>query len=107
MGVKIVSDTENAEVCNNCEPPNKKRKLNENTADNQGIDSDLTLKVSSLILKAASPVFDQMLSSEMKESEERKIVVHAKSMKDVRDLVYFMCTGELRKNANPLQLLPL
>merc|ERR1712228_667725 len=65
------------------------------------------MKVSSLILRSSSIVFDRMLSANMKEKEESKIVIHAQRIADVDDLYYFMCTNILRSTANSLTLIHL
>lgn len=100
-------------------PSKKKRKLNpksECEKEKSGLEegdegyesgSENVVKVSSCILRAASPVFDQMLSADMRESQENKIVINAKSVEDVDELVYFMCTDQLSPDANPLNLISL
>jgi len=90
-------------------PPQKRRRLNDDESvsglsQNQ---SGTVMKVSSATLRAASIVFDHMLTTDMKEKESKEIVIHAESVKDVDDLVYFMCTNQLRNDANPLHLFPL
>ena len=61
--------------------------------------------MSSIILRSASPVFDSILKNGMREQKERRIVVHAKSVDDVRVLTFFMCTGRLMKKANARNLI--
>lgn len=80
-------------------PATKKRKLNPPT--NQEI------KVVGSILRTASPVFAGMLQSGMKEQEKKQIEIPAKSIKDIKDLAYFINTNKLKMNSNPLNLAPL
>lgn len=97
-------------------PPQKRRKLNDGTSDesvsglsqdsNSNKSSRPVVKVSSAILRAASPVFDQMLTTDMKEKESNEIIINAQSVKDVDNLVYFMCTNKLRDDADPRHLFP-
>eukprot|EP01084_Bolivina_argentea_P276479 471757_1 len=96
-------------------PPNKKRKLMDNKYDintnndvSTGMDENVqTMKVSSIILQSGSKVFHQMLANNMMEKKEKKITVFAESMQDVDDMIYFMVTNILRKNANALSLIRL
>merc|ERR1712032_563819 len=48
-----------------------------------------------------------MLSTKMKEAEEKTIIIQAKSVKDVEDMAYCMCTEMLRPGTNAMNLLPL
>merc|ERR1719203_893174 len=68
---------------------------------------DKEIKVSGVILRSASPVFDQMMQSEMMETQLRRITVHAHSAKDVDDLIFFICTDVLRENANAVNVMQL
>ena len=77
-------------------PPAKKQKA-----------EDVEIKVSSVILRSASVVFDSMLKNGMREQNEKKIEIVAKSVDDVRALTYFMCTGELPFKRNALNLMQL
>ena len=89
-------------------PPKKRRKLNRKCKKACSIDDDdekNVVKVSSCILRAASPVFEQMMESEMRESQEKEIEIRLKHVADVYHLVYFMCTDELRATADPLTLI--
>ena len=95
-------------------PPSKKQKRNHNKNENN-LDSNSNhnneseLKMSSMILRTASPVFDSMLSSRnnMLESQQKKIIVHAKSVKDVEDMLWFMSTNKLKSDCNALSLIQL
>lgn len=100
LRVEIISDEDTLSS-----PPIKRRRV----CNGEGSDESTAsiVKVSSVILRASSPVFDQMMTTEMKEKEEKVITIHAKTLKSVKDLVYYMCTGQLRKDANALHLLPL
>eukprot|EP01084_Bolivina_argentea_P088816 160350_1 len=89
---------------NNCvdSPPLKKRKLND------AIDNKVTeIKANSIILRASSNVFDRILRANMREKEEKKIEVCAKSVKDVKDLLYFMTTNKLKSDGNALNIIEL
>ena len=97
-------------------PPSKKQKRNPNENENSHSDDESEkdmhndeLKMSSIILKASSPVFDGMLSSKnnMLEQQQKRIIVHAKSAKDVEDMLYFMSTDELRDDCNALNVIQL
>merc|ERR1712129_475690 len=74
-------------------PPKKKRKLN--------------VKVSGITLRSSSPVFEQMLTVNMQEQQQKRVVIHARSANDVEDMVYFMCTDKLKEDANVLSLVRL
>eukprot|EP01084_Bolivina_argentea_P024465 45575_1 len=43
----------------------------------------------------------------MREKQEKRIAIHANSVQDVDDLLYFMCTNQLRYNCDPLHLVQL
>lgn len=95
-------------------PPKKKRKLSGGDSSDEGLsvqegDNGTTqsIRISSVILRASSPVFDQMMANAMKEKSEQRIIIRARTVKDVEDLTYFMCTGTLRDGTNVLRLLPL
>eukprot|EP01084_Bolivina_argentea_P088817 160351_1 len=119
----------------NFEPPSKKRKLNEtfqcNVCDKtfggqtalrshqankkdeahrnfkNNTNNPIEIKTSSIILRASSNVFDRILSVNMREKEENKIAVYAKSVKDVKDLLYFMTTNKLKSDGNALNIIEL
>ena len=66
------------------------------------------IRISSLLLKNASKVFQTMLNSDMKESKEKVTQIPSENLKNIDDLVYFIVTGNLRDhNVNELQLLRL
>merc|ERR1712154_588528 len=84
-------------------PPAKKHKKNENKNNHNDKEekSEITeLKTSSIILISASPVFEGMLCNDLMEKQQKKIVVHAKSVKDVEDMLFFMSTSELKQDCN-------
>merc|ERR1712154_607992 len=98
--VKRIVD-ESHEIASDPMPRKKARRM-----EPEGLDSDdqkeksiEEIKVSSAILRSASPVFDQMMQSEMMEKQLRRITVHAHSVKDVDDLIYYICTDVLREDA--------
>lgn len=80
-------------------PPTKKRKAD--PLMNQEI------KICGPVLRSASPVFDGMLQSQMKEGSEKRIEIPAKSFKDIEDLAYFINTNKLKEDCTPLTLAPL
>merc|ERR1712154_681903 len=102
------------------EPPNKKRRLNGNKSNNHNNkdegkneenddeDDDIEIlsgneiKASSILLQSASPVFNNILSNDMREKQEKTIKVHAKTVKDVDDMIYFMATNQLRQDSNAM-----
>lgn len=43
----------------------------------------------------------------MLEQQQKRIVVHAKSVKDVEDLLYFMCTDELKEDSDAMNMIHL
>eukprot|EP01083_Nonionella_stella_P302430 1042678_1 len=65
---------------------------------NLDIDSDCVIKMSSIVLRAASKVFDRMLCSNMIEKQQKTIEIQAKSVEDVKHLAYFMTTNELKES---------
>ena len=65
------------------------------------------VKTSSLLLMSSSNVFKAMLTSQMKEANDKVIKIACKSIKVIDDLVYFITTGYLRDNINIIQLLKL
>eukprot|EP01084_Bolivina_argentea_P134998 237959_1 len=93
---------------------NKKNNTNINIKNNdkkeeKSLDDDIDqdeehVLACSSILRSASVVFDRMLQTNMKEKQENKIVVNAKNISDVEDLVHFMCTNKLSLYANALNL---
>lgn len=110
--IKIRVITPSGDNCSDS-PPRKRRKLNrkckskKNPSALDGDEQENVVRVSSCILRAASPVFDQMMASEMKESQENEIEIQSKSLDDVSHLVYFMCTNELRRDADTLNVIAL
>eukprot|EP01083_Nonionella_stella_P005616 16249_1 len=113
--VQLQSDEEN-DAYDLYVPATKKRKTDHNTDNrnnknqnvNCGIDDNShEIKISSCILRAASNVFDKILSNGMQERKENKIVVHAKTVKDVHDLTWFMSTNALKQDCNPIHLIAL
>merc|ERR1712154_234975 len=86
-------------------PPRKRRKLSEGSnAEGLSDDATDTVKVSSLVLRSSSVVFDQMLTANMQEQKESKVIVHAKSVEDVEAMVFFMCTDQVPKDARTVNL---
>ena len=77
-------------------PPAKKQKR-----------EDVEIKMSSVILRSASVVFDNMLKNGMREQNEKKIEIVAKSVDDVKALTYFMSTNGLPNKSNPRNLIHL
>lgn len=85
-------------------PPTKKRKRNSRSSS---FTTNQEIKIVGAILRSASPVFDGMLQSKMKEQKEKRIEIPAKSIKDIEDLAYFINTNKLSTKANPRALAPL
>ena len=116
--VSIVDD-ESKEDYISC-PPRKRRKLDDgddresddiSTAVSVKNDDDATesqdkyeVRISSAFLRAASPVFDQLLSAK-KEQDINEIAISAKRLRDVEDLAYFVTTNKLRDDANVFELI--
>merc|ERR1712228_11685 len=98
-------------------PPAKKQKRNHNKKENENENEsnvinnnnnkETKLKASSVILIAGSPVFSSILLNETAESDQRTIIVHAKSVKDVEDLLFFMSTNELKPDCNVFNVIQL
>lgn len=88
-------------MCN--APPSKKRKRNHNVKKEED-DNNIELKMSSIILRSASPFFHRILS---KYTVDVRIIVHAKTVKDVEDLLYFMTTDELKADYNASNVIHL
>eukprot|EP01083_Nonionella_stella_P096295 270638_1 len=92
-------------------PMRKRRKLDNNnnsSNNNDGVDSDDNeIKVSSVILRSASEVFDRMLANNMMEHQKRIIEIEAHCLDDARAFVYFMSTNKLRGDANALNIIHL
>ena len=65
------------------------------------------IRMSSCVLRASSKVFEQMLTIDMKEKAEKRIEIRARSVKDVEDMMYFLCTDRLRADANALGVIRL
>eukprot|EP01084_Bolivina_argentea_P026567 49405_1 len=102
-------------------PPHKKVRIdtsnnsnnnrnNNSNNNNESLDEDEDNEHNCVILchgstlRSASVVFDRMLETNMKEKQEKKIIIYAKDKKDVEDLIYFMCTNILREGSNALNL---
>eukprot|EP01083_Nonionella_stella_P102032 289929_1 len=92
----------------------KKDEAHQEYRDNANIDMDTGLdctdneiKVSSLILRSASKVFDRMLTTDMKEKEEKRIEIHAQSVDDVKAMLYFMSTNVLKSDCNAFNVIGL
>eukprot|EP01083_Nonionella_stella_P015891 44458_1 len=105
-------------------PPQKKRKLNGSNKNKKSLDNndvDCGVKMSSIVLRAASKVFDRMLDSNMImiekqqiecchimiEKQQKTIEIQAKCIEDVNHLVYFMSTNRLHEQSNVLNLIEL
>merc|ERR1712124_86318 len=65
------------------------------------------MKVSGVILRSASSVFESMLENEMKEKEEKMIEIHAESAQDVDDMVRYIICHDLRRGAKVRSLIKL
>ena len=105
-------DIENDDDNNNNNNNNDTENDNINDNDNNNIDDDNNdniqrMKVNSLVLQSGSKVFRQMLDNEMKEKQEKKITIYAKSYEDVDNMIYFLVTNILRKDANPCNIIRL
>eukprot|EP01083_Nonionella_stella_P294190 1000317_1 len=73
-----------------------------------GLDcDDHEIKISSLILRSASKVFDRMLDTDMREKEEKRIEIEAQSVDDIKALIYFMATNVLKDDCNPWNIIAL
>eukprot|EP00485_Elphidium_margaritaceum_P001687 CAMPEP_0202692112 /NCGR_PEP_ID=MMETSP1385-20130828/6580_1 /ASSEMBLY_ACC=CAM_ASM_000861 /TAXON_ID=933848 /ORGANISM="Elphidium margaritaceum" /LENGTH=356 /DNA_ID=CAMNT_0049347589 /DNA_START=82 /DNA_END=1152 /DNA_ORIENTATION=+ len=101
-----------------CAPPQKRRKISnqanqegkavaKNEGNTDAEDQENEVRVSSILLKAASPVFERMLESTMKESQEKRICVCAQSVDDVRDMIYYLWTNELRPKTDVFSVIKL
>lgn len=99
-------------------PPAKKQKRNHNKNENDNenvngldnntnVNNEIELRASRIILSSGSPVFSRMLFSGMSEQRQKRIIVHAKSVKDVRDMLYFMSTNELKADCNIFNVIQL
>eukprot|EP01084_Bolivina_argentea_P191861 329497_1 len=90
---------------------NSNSKNNQNNTDGTIRTDRLPCKIraSSVILRCASKVFERMLDpkNNMKEYREKKVVVYARSSNDVFDMLYFMCTNQIRDDFDALQLIHL
>jgi len=75
--------------------------------DDDDVDLAPGIRIASCILRSSSKVFDRVLSANMKEQQEKTIVVHAKKIEDVKEMVYFMSTNKLGARANPLRIIHL
>ena len=109
------------------EPAKKKRKLNDNDNHNHnnddgndedddlGLENDkngdsmelISIRASSIVLKSASPVFKSILSHDMMEKQTKEIEMIAECDKDVDNLLYFICTNQLREESNLGNILKL
>ena len=67
----------------------------------------MKLKMSSLILKRDSTVFRAMLSNEFLEKNEHAVDISCKDFKDVKDVLYYLTVGRLRKDTNVLNVIEL
>eukprot|EP01083_Nonionella_stella_P164871 547078_1 len=65
------------------------------------------IKISSLILRSASNVFDRMLDTNMREQQENRIEIEAKCTDDVKAMAYFMCTNVLKSDCNAFDIIAL
>eukprot|EP01083_Nonionella_stella_P009669 27725_1 len=105
--LNIITDDNDGDI--EVPSPNKKRRLNnDETNDDGGIQVlDKQIKANSIILKSGSPVFRNMLSANMMEQSKKEVTVYAKSVKDVDDLIYYMCTNQLKMDSNAMNLFHL
>ena len=85
----------------------KRKRVMESEEGLNGKEEDNTMRMSSEILIDASHVFERMLKCEMAEKRTMQITVCAESLKDVDDMLYCMCTGTLREDANAMRVLKL
>eukprot|EP01083_Nonionella_stella_P130856 397260_1 len=88
----------------------KKHKNNNNDEmdDDTGLDCDEhEIKISSVILRSASNVFDRMLATNMREKQEKRIEIQAESVDDIKALTYFMTTNVLKSDCNPWNIIAL
>eukprot|EP01083_Nonionella_stella_P028869 79562_1 len=84
----------------------KKHKNSNN--DDTGLDCDEhEIKISSVILRSASNVFDRMLATNMREKQEKRIEIQAESVDDIKALTYFMITNVLKSDCNPWNIIAL
>eukprot|EP01083_Nonionella_stella_P130855 397254_1 len=73
-----------------------------------GLDcDDHEIKISSLILRSASKVFDRMMDTNMREKQEKRIEIQAESVDDIKALTYFMITNVLKSDCNPWNIIAL
>merc|ERR1712228_32359 len=72
-----------------------------------GLENKNGLKFCANILCAASKVFERMLTVDMKEKRDKVIEIEADNQKDVDDMLYFMCTDELKSDCNALGIIEL
>eukprot|EP01083_Nonionella_stella_P300513 1026431_1 len=76
--------------------------------DDTGLDCDEhEIKISSVILRSASNVFDRMLATNMREKQEKRIEIQAESVDDIKALTYFMITNVLKSDCNPWNIIAL
>eukprot|EP01083_Nonionella_stella_P170321 579379_1 len=81
---------------------------NKNNDNVNSLDTECNeIKVSSVILRSASKVFNRMLSTNMIERQQQRIEVQAKTLEDVKDMVYYMSTNKLKKTSNALNVIQL
>merc|ERR1711951_133735 len=76
-------------------------------SDDNDTNDPVSVKVSGIILRSASSVFESMLDSEMKEKKEKIIEIHADSVADVEDMIYYIICHDLRRGAHALSLIKL
>ena len=65
------------------------------------------VRVSSAFLMSASGVFKKMLTSKMKESADKTVIIPGVSTKTIDDLIYYITTGILRQSVSVMELLEL
>ena len=63
--------------------------------------------MSSLILQRRSEVFKGMLDNNFMEKKDKTIKVKCKEIKDVKDLIYYLCVNELPENVNIFNIIQL
>ena len=66
-----------------------------------------SMKVLSVVLMAASPVFKNVLGNVKGEGNPERIQIVAPGEKDVDDLYYFMCTNKLRLDTNAMNMIQM
>ena len=85
---------------------NKRRRIVEEEDGETGIDDGSErIKTFSCVLKSVSPVFESMLSHQMKERTNKVMEIHGATAKDVDDMIYYIICCDLRRDANPRALI--